>query len=904
MAASREVKVTIVGDSDSMVRAFRNADKAATGFGRGGSALMATGMGLVAGGAAAAATAIGTGLVSALKTGVSEMQEQEKVSAQTSAALKSTGNAAGVTKGHIENMASALQAQTGTQDDAIQSAQNLLLTFTSISNKGPDKMFDRSTKAALDLSVAFHKNLNASAVMVGKALNDPVKGVSALSRVGVQFTASQKTMIKSLVDTGQSAKAQKLILHELEVQVGGSAKAFGETTPGQIQKAKRAFEDLSQGAVQAIAPIGAAILPALVTAMRGTVTWFQANWPKIKAIAMQVWQWFQANLLPTFMEIGRGIGSIVQSIVGIFRQYWPQIMSVVRPIVDQLKNTIVTAFAIVKGVINFVSSILKGDFAGAWRALTGIVGAVVRGIGSSLKNIGTAIVNAAAAVAKAAFDLGVKIAGAIVRGIASAPANIVRVVAGWFGADSVGTGASPFAMKNGKVVGVAVGNGINQGLASGTGKITTGIGSATGKASNDAKDPANTNAKPVGKAIADGVAQGVRDNGPNVSGAIGDVIRQGIENGRAQIQAKSPSRLTARVLGEPIADGVAHGIKSQQQKVTKSLIGVMKNAVASAKSNLISLAGTLGGMIGTARTSADSTRLAGLQSGLSGRQSERQHQALVDAKAAAEADVIAKEAAVATAADPIQAQQDLIDARKAAADAGIALQDWQDQKEIDDLQTSIDTRKTKYQEDMDNLAAQFANGKISATEFQTKLTELIGGDTGDALGSAFALNFQLALAGLLDQLKEINQIAGSAGVGPSGPNVEKPKQTWNEAVASARQRLESNWEAAHPNGDVNSAAAQAWVKTKLDTWKKNHAALYGVALAKGGIVDHAMHALIGEAGPEAVIPLSSGRGKEMLAKAGAGGGNVVNLTFNGILDAKDAARALRPELDRLVRLAV
>ncbi|MEI8180583.1 hypothetical protein, partial [Aestuariivirga sp.] len=523
MATTREVKVSIVGDSDSMVRAFHKADKAATGFGRGGSMLMAAGMGAVAGGAAVAAQAIGTGLVTALKTGIDEMNQQQAVSAQTSAALKSTGNAAGVTKGHIENMASALQAQTGTQDDAIQSAQNLMLTFTSISNKGPDKMFDRSTKAALDLSVAFHKNLNSSAVMVGKALNDPIKGVSALTRVGVQFTKGQKATIKALVDTGQSAKAQKLILRELEVQVGGSAKAFGETTPGQIQKAKRAFEDLSQGAVQAIAPIGAAILPALVTAMRGTVTWFQTNWPRIKAVAMQVWQWFQVNLLPTFQSIGRGIASIVVSIVGIFRQYWPQIMAVVRPIIDNFKNTIVTAFGIIKGVINVVAALLKGDFSGAWSALKGLVATILKGVVTGLKNLASEFAAMVVLVGKAAFDLGVKIAGAIVRGIASAPANIVRIVAGWFGADSVGTGAQPFAVKNGKVVGMAIKDGIGQGVMTGTSKITDAVTKASGAGASAAKGPAGEKAKPVGQALSDGIAQGVRNGGPGVSGAIGDV---------------------------------------------------------------------------------------------------------------------------------------------------------------------------------------------------------------------------------------------------------------------------------------------------------------------------------------------------------------------------------------------
>ena len=886
MAASREVKVTIVGDSDSMVRAFRNADKAATGFGRGGSMLMATGMGLVAGGAAAAATAIGTGLVSALKTGVSEMQEQEKVSAQTSAALKSTGNAAGVTKSHIEGLAGSLQAQTGTADDAIQSSENLLLTFNKISNKGPDKMFDRATKAALDLSVAFHKDLNGSSVMVGKALQDPIKGVSALSRVGVSFTASQKETIKALVETGQTAKAQKLILKELETQVGGSAKAFGETTPGQIQKAKRAFEDLSQGAVQAIAPIGAAILPALVTAMRGTVTWFQSNWPKIKAIAMQVWQWFQANLLPTFMEIGRGIGSIVQSIVGIFRQYWPQIMSVVRPIVDQLKNTIVTAFAIVKGVINFVSSLLKGDFAGAWRALTGIVGAVVRGIGSSLKNIGTAIVNAAAAVAKAAFDLGVKIAGAIVRGIASAPANIVRVVAGWFGADSVGTGASPFAVKNGKVVGVAVGNGINQGLASGTQKITTGIGSATGKASNDAKDPATTKAKPVGKAIADGVAQGVRDNGPNVGGAIGDVIRQGIEKAKQDNGIKSPSRKTHRELGAPLAQGIASGIKSEQQTVAGSLASVMVKAIQAARGQLQSLGSTLGGMVNQRLSST----YVDPATGKTPAQMRSEQKKSLDARRTVEL-TAARDSFAEGSEDRKRAQQDL--------------DDWLNEQAISSAEQAATDAGETGEKAVNNWIATFNNGEIDRPTLQANLNLAVGGPMGEEMGLAFGAAFNKALS---DTIAQANIIANAPGAGSAlGTGSGADDTSISDAAAAEQGRQSAAWvrmakiETKRINKLPKNQRGAAWLP-----WVAEHGENSDVAhgFAAGGIVTAPMQGLIGEAGPEAIIPLSSPKAKEMLSGAGAGGGNVINLTFNGILDAKDAARALRPELDRLVRLAV
>jgi len=88
-------------------------------------------------------------------------------------------------------------------------------------------------------------------------------------------------------------------------------------------------------------------------------------------------------------------------------------------------------------------------------------------------------------------------------------------------------------------------------------------------------------------------------------------------------------------------------------------------------------------------------------------------------------------------------------------------------------------------------------------------------------------------------------------------------------------------------------------------WDNTFGKQYG--LARGGLVTGPTRALIGEAGREAVIPLDNATGINALADAmtmAGGGGMTVNLTFNGVLDAKDAARMLRPELDRLVRLAV
>ena len=151
-------------------------------------------------------------------------------------------------------------------------------------------------------------------------------------------------------------------------------------------------------------------------------------------------------------------------------------------------------------------------------------------------------------------------------------------------------------------------------------------------------------------------------------------------------------------------------------------------------------------------------------------------------------------------------------------------------------------------------------------------------------------------------MKEIQKIAGADSVAAQAASPERPTDTWDQAIANVRANLESQWDEkgeawqkANPKGP--------WVNKKLNAWKKASAKRYGVALAAGGIVTDPTVALMGEAGREAVIPLEGPRAKRMLRGSGMGG-TVVNLTLNGVLDAKDAARMLRPELDRLVRLAV
>ena len=139
-------------------------------------------------------------------------------------------------------MASGLQNVTTFGDEAIMGGQSLLLTFKNI---GRD-VFPQATETMLDMSQALGQDMKSSAIQLGKALNDPITGVTALQRVGVSFTEDQREQIEVLVESGQTMEAQSLILDELSSQFGGSASAAAETYTGQITQLNNTFGDLRE----------------------------------------------------------------------------------------------------------------------------------------------------------------------------------------------------------------------------------------------------------------------------------------------------------------------------------------------------------------------------------------------------------------------------------------------------------------------------------------------------------------------------------------------------------------------------------------------------------------------------------------------------------------------------------
>lgn len=177
---------------------------------------------------------------------------QEQAVAAVKAALASMGDQAGYTLAQLEKMASGLQDKSLYGDENILSRVTAnLLTFGNVQGE----VFARAQQSAIDLSARLGQDLQSSTVMLGKALNDPIKGLTALSRVGVSFTKQQEVQIKAMAKAGDVAGAQALMLAELEKQYSGQAEALAKLDSGRVTQAWNSVGDALEDVGKIIQPI-------------------------------------------------------------------------------------------------------------------------------------------------------------------------------------------------------------------------------------------------------------------------------------------------------------------------------------------------------------------------------------------------------------------------------------------------------------------------------------------------------------------------------------------------------------------------------------------------------------------------------------------------------------------------
>jgi hypothetical protein len=196
----------------------------------------------------------------------------------TEQVIKQTGGAANVTAEDIKKLSAEQAILTGIDKELITQSNNVLLTFKNVRNEVGEgnEIFDQASGLVLDMATTMGTDAKSGAIQLGKALNDPIAGVTALNRVGITFTDQQRDQIRTLTESGDVLGAQKIILAELEGQLGGTAEAAADTTAqiGNVFKEVQeqvgtvllgALDELAPVIMDSIGTLGDALVPIAET---------------------------------------------------------------------------------------------------------------------------------------------------------------------------------------------------------------------------------------------------------------------------------------------------------------------------------------------------------------------------------------------------------------------------------------------------------------------------------------------------------------------------------------------------------------------------------------------------------------------------------------------------------------
>lgn len=548
--------------------------------------------------AAAAGGAFAIGKV--FTTGAHEVSSYQQGLAQLTVGLKSTGNVAGITVPQMEKLAGSIQAYSGQTDDSITKTESLLLTFTNIKNAAGknNDVFTQTTKIAADMAARLGGDASGAAIQLGKALNDPVKGITALTRVGVSFSQQQQTQIGAMVKSGNTLGAQKVILKELNKEFGGSAKAAGETLPGQLARLKRSFEDVSQQLVTDLIPVMTKVLPVVLKALeasgplvekafKGIQTAIKFVTPYVLAIGAA----FTTKVLPVLKAVGAYLGGAFHSaftsigkaindnrpflttLVGDLKTLAEFIATKVAPvlvgllgaeikeagrIIASFINVVAHLYTALRDLVLFVSDVFHLRFGKAFNDLKGVVSNALGAIVAYLKGWPADAVKALGALGGLLVDKGKDLIKGLLTGIGNKVFDLIDYI------ESIPD------------------------------RIVGWIGDL------------GTLLYDAGKHVIQGLINGIKASGGSLINTVKGVAEDWVAGPFKHVLGmKSPSKVF-HGYGLNIMQGLANGITAGSSGASKAIVTAGQNMVKSLKS-------TLGGL-----TSAQSSLSSGVSQGLQG----------------------------------------------------------------------------------------------------------------------------------------------------------------------------------------------------------------------------------------------------------------------------------------------
>jgi hypothetical protein len=384
--------------------------------------------------------------------GTVTMAEQDQM-AQLQASLVSTNGAAGVTIDQLTNLAHAQADQTKFSVAQTEAIEKVGLTFTSI-NKD---IFPQTVQLAEDMAAKLGIQGSQAMTMLGKASDDPLKGMAALHKTGTSFTEQQVEQIKALTASGDKLGAYQIILHEVAAEYGGSATAAAKTFSGQQEVLAHQMDEVKVKIGTAVLPIlgqltgmiSANVIPVLST----FADWFAAKLPvaidyvttTVIPNLMSAWQSIKPSVdmvigvigqvIASFQAGGQGattLGTTITTLQG----YWQQLQPVIVNVVTAISAVVMAVFGVIQTFIQAHGAEISATMTDAWARIqeiikTGIelynavVPPVLRAIAGFIKAHGTeiqAILSAVWSAIKAVID----VALTLIQGIITVALDLIH----------------------------------------------------------------------------------------------------------------------------------------------------------------------------------------------------------------------------------------------------------------------------------------------------------------------------------------------------------------------------------------------------------------------------------------------------------------------------------------------
>jgi hypothetical protein len=255
-------------------------------------------------------------------------------------------------------------------DKVIKGVQAQLLSFKALGSSADEVggAFDRATVAAFDMAAAGFGSAEGNATALGKALENPIKGVAALARSGTTFTDQQREQIRVLQESGDLLGAQELILAEVESQYGGVAEA----TANASDKLALSFDNIKETAGTALLPVFAELVAGIQPVLEAVGTELANVFTELGPVLTNI-----VSLLPGLLEAFLPLIPILGVLAGLFLEMVAELLPVFVGLFDQLLPVILELAPLLADVFLQVLQALLPVFMEIIDALMPIVAALL-----------------------------------------------------------------------------------------------------------------------------------------------------------------------------------------------------------------------------------------------------------------------------------------------------------------------------------------------------------------------------------------------------------------------------------------------------------------------------------------------------------------------------------------------